>query len=86
MPRSVSPSIDGLDEITVAENQLEYKTLIASPVEFQGGGRGLVSRWRFSDEERALIAAGEDLYFLQMTGGRPMQPVEFNVGRPAWAQ
>lgn len=40
----------------------------------------IVSRWRFSDEERAQIAAGADLYLFMRTGGRPVQPVSLVVG------
>lgn len=40
----------------------------------------LVSRWRFTEAERRVIAAGADLYVFMHTGGRPVQPIGLVVG------
>lgn len=40
----------------------------------------LVSRWRLTDAERRVIAAGADLYVFMQTGGRPVQPISLVVG------
>lgn len=76
----------GAPEITVAENQGEYTDLV-SAVYGDNGGAGpitLLSRWRLTDEERARIAAGEDLYVTLQTFGRPMQPIIVQVGPDGW--
>lgn len=61
--RPVSPRIKGADEVMVAEDQLEYMPLAAAFVEYGDGSVQRICRWTFSPEERARIAAGEDIYF-----------------------
>lgn len=78
----------GAPEITLAEDQLEYKPLTVA-VYGNNAGQGprtLLSRWRFSDEERERIAAGEDLYVGLTTFGRPMQPIRVQVGPEGWVE
>jgi hypothetical protein len=79
--RSVSPRIDGADEYTIAENQLEYMPVVACQVQFSDGKIARVLRYTFTHEERAKIAAGEDLYF-----GTPatiqLVPHWFTIGFP----
>jgi DNA polymerase I-like protein with 3'-5' exonuclease and polymerase domains len=58
--RPVAPRIGG-EEIMLAEEQTEYRTLPATPVAI-GDQLGLCTRWTFTPEERAQIAAGEDLF------------------------
>jgi hypothetical protein len=61
--RPIAPRIDGADEITIAEDQHEYMTITAAHVQYADGSVHRVCRWTFTPEERAQIAAGEDLYF-----------------------
>jgi hypothetical protein len=61
--RPIAPRIDGADEITIAEHQLEYMPITACLVQFSDGDVQRVCRWTFTPEERARIAAGEDIYF-----------------------
>lgn len=42
----------------------------------------LISRWTFTDEERASIAGGADLFLTTMTFNNPFQPVMLEVGAP----
>lgn len=42
----------------------------------------LISRWTFTDEERAAIAGGADLFLTTMTFNNPFQPVMLEVGAP----
>jgi hypothetical protein len=77
--RMVAPRT-GADEITIAEDQLEYKPLVAARYQTEDGHQMLLTRWRFTDEERARIAGGEDLYLGVMTFGQPLQPLAPQVG------
>jgi len=61
--RPVSPRIDGADEVMIAEEQAEYAPLAAAIVRYENGAVERVCRWTFTPEERAKIAAGEDVYF-----------------------
>lgn len=42
----------------------------------------MLTRWRFSDAERAQIAAGADLVLTQLTFGEPFRPVHLQVSMP----
>lgn len=82
--RCVAPRT-GAPEITVAENQEEYLTVTVAVHETEGG-RSLLTRWRLTDEERQLIAAGEDLYIAQLNFGGPMTPLQAQVGAGWYAE
>lgn len=60
--RPIAPRIQGADEFVVAEEQLQYMPVVACLVQFDDE-LSRVCRWTFTPEERAKIAAGEDLYF-----------------------
>lgn len=64
--------------ITYAADQPEYRPL---PVVRLTGKEGrVISRWTLTPEERARIAAGEDLYIEMLTFHQPLQPVLPTVG------
>ncbi len=63
---------------TYAENQREYIPL-PTVVLFGPEGR-VISRFTFTPEERAAIAAGEDLYLSHLTFGGALQPILPTVG------
>lgn len=66
------------DLVTYARDQPQYRPL---PVARLHGPEGrLISRWTFTAEERAKIAAGEDLYIEVLTFGLKLQPILPNVG------
>ena len=66
------------DLVTYAKDQPEYRPL---PVARLHGAEGrVISRWTLTAEERARIAAGEDLYIELLTFGRPLQPILPTVG------
>lgn len=75
----VSPVMPGSEEIEVVlgKDQPEYVPLPA--VYLEGESRPMITRWRFTEEERLHIALGHDLVFTQMTFGNPFQPVHFQV-------
>lgn len=49
-------------EVAIAENQPEYSTLYGAYVTTDEGTTDVYARWTFTKEERARIAAGEDVY------------------------
>lgn len=57
-------------ELRVAEHQPEFLTLPSFCTTYTN-----ISRWRLTDEERAYIAAGGDLFLAQITGGGGVQPI-----------
>jgi len=79
--RAIAPRIDGSDEITIAEEQLEYAPIVAALVRYRDGQVHRVCRWTFSPEERRRIADGEDVYF-GTPAGIPLTPHYLQVGFP----
>ena len=79
--RPIAPRIDGAVEITIAEDQHEYATITAAIVQHSDGDSTRVCRWTFTPEERAKIAAGEDIYFGTIAG-IPLMPHWLSVGFP----
>jgi len=72
------------DLVTYAKDQPQYRPLQVARL--HGGEGRLISRWTFTSEERAQIAAGEDLYIELLTFGQPLQPILPTVGlRVLWA-
>lgn len=42
----------------------------------------MVSRWQLSEEERRLLVGGADVYLTLWTFGKPLQPIQLQVGCP----
>jgi hypothetical protein len=89
---AISPAT-GAEEIIFAKDQPEYAPLPVAvyTMEYAPGMEGttLLTRWRFSEEERQRIAAGEDLYLACITFGQPLQPLNIQVGGESptsWAE
>lgn len=74
----------GAPEITVAENQLEYRPLVAGVYQDPAGSVMLLTRWRLDLAARHAVARGADVYLMQVTFGQPMQPVQIQVGPSGW--
>ena len=83
-PRAIAPRV-GCPEIMLAEEQEDYLTVCVAMVAYNDGTVGAMTRWVLSDEERAQVAAGEDVYLTLLTFGQPMQPITLEIGRPDWA-
>jgi hypothetical protein len=79
--RTISPRIDGADEFTIAEDQLEYMPVTACLIHYEDGSVVRVCRWTFTPEERRAIAAGEDIYF-GTPANLPLTPHWLAVGPP----
>ena len=82
--KTVAPTV-GCPEIQLAEYQPEYETVTAARIVFSDRSIGMMTRWELDDEERERIAAGDDVYLTVYTHGRPMQPVNVEIGHPNWA-
>lgn len=76
----VSPVMPGSEEIELAKNQPEYIPLPAVYLDMKC--RPMVTRWRFTDEERAAIANGADLVAQQLTWWQKFQPINYQVVMP----
>lgn len=81
---SVSPVLTECEvsaERVIALGQEEYYPIIVARVSFEGGGIGSLTRFRFTDAERELIAKGADLILGQPHHG-PMMPVSLQLAMP----
>jgi hypothetical protein len=81
--RAVRPDT-GADEVMIAEEQHQYKTLVGAVYHTEEGVRIILTRWRLDDDERAKIAAGEDIYLGLMTFNGPLQPIIIGVDKSFW--
>lgn len=70
-----------IQEVPIAEDQHEYKSLTGAIVTFEDGARQVYARWTFTPEERTRIAAGEDVY---ISFPKNMAPHTVEL-RPEWA-
>ena len=77
--RMIAPRT-GAPEVTIAEEQEEYKPVTAALYDYADGTRGILTRWQPSPEERAAILAGEDIYVQQLNFGTPMTPMIVRCG------
>jgi hypothetical protein len=73
--------MDCIQEVPIAEDQHEYKSLIGAIVTYDDGTRQVFARWTFTPEERVRIAAGEDIY---LSFPNQMAPHSIEL-RPCWA-
>jgi hypothetical protein len=81
---SVSPVLTEFEvpaEQVVALEQEEYFPIIVARVVHAGGELSSFTRFRFTDAERELIAAGADLILGQPHHG-PMMPVSLGLAMP----
>lgn len=77
-------------EKNIAEHQPEYIPVIGLPVTLnlvdsatgetkQIENWGISVRFRFTEEERAMIAAGDDLVITQIVFGKPITPINIQL-------
>lgn len=78
----VSPVMNGSASIETVfgENQPEYIPLPA--LYLNQDNRPVITRWRFTDEEREAIANGADLVHSQLTFWHSLQPICLQVCYP----
>lgn len=77
--RMVAPQVDA-PQVTVAEDQEEFKPVTAAIVKHEQGICHLLT-FRPSAEERARLAAGEDIYISLLTFGGPIQGIIVLCGK-----
>lgn len=80
--RAIAPRTGG-EEHTLAENQTEYSpiTIAVHRDPAWGDARIFVSRWTLTDQERASLLAGEDIYVGVLLGSKDfMPPLHVEVG------
>lgn len=77
-----SPVMPGSEsiEILIAKDQPQYVTLPAVYLDRPDGN--MVTRFRLSDEERSLVAAGGDVVLQQLTFWQHFQPVNLQIVMP----
>jgi len=75
----VSPVLPGdpSPEVVLAKDQPQYEPLPI--VRLPGKEWPLISRWRFTDEERAAVTAGADVLLTQLTFGNLFHPVSLEA-------
>ena len=81
---SISPVLTECEvpsEQVVALGQEEFYPIVVARVVFESGVIGSMTRFRFSDAERELIAAGADLILGQPHHGG-MMPVSLQLAMP----
>jgi heme-degrading monooxygenase HmoA len=79
--RSVQPQVPGFEEHILARDQTEYAQLPAVFTEVESIPC-VVTRWTFTPEERAAVAAGADLWLEMLTFGERANPVKLGVECP----
>lgn len=77
--RAVAPRTGAVEQ-TIAEDQPEYQPITVALYQYMDGTKGILTRWKPNDAERAAIAAGEDIYVMQLNFGAPMVPLIVTVG------
>jgi len=86
--RMIRPQL-AVETVTLAEEQEEYLPLtvaVLSPNADLTPPYFVISAYRLSDEERAAVAAGADLYLaLTCVDGRSINPQQLIVGKEACA-
>jgi hypothetical protein len=81
---SVSPVLTEAElpsEQVIALDNREYYPIIVARVTYPDGSPGSLTRYRFTDKERELIAKGADL-ILGQPHHRAMMPVSLQLAHP----
>jgi hypothetical protein len=79
----VNPQLvpEGSRAVVIAEHQDEYRDLpsIRTPNGY------VITRWSLTDEERAAVVRGEDIYITLLSHG-PINPLFATVGPVNWRE
>jgi hypothetical protein len=75
----VSPVMPGSEpiEIVLGKDQPEYNPLPAVYLDTES--HPVITRWRFTEEERRAIADGADVILTQLTFNTPFSPIHLQV-------
>ena len=67
-------------ERVIALDQPQYSPVVILPVVYEDGTQAMAVRFRFTEEERKLIADGGDLLLTELTFGRnKFTPVQLQI-------
>jgi len=74
------PVFDGLEdkEVVYAKEQPQYIPL--RTLTSVGPDRKVYSRWTLTDDQRARVADGYDIFLELSTFGHPLQPIRMAIG------
>lgn len=78
----VSPVMPGSEEIEIVLGKGQPQYIPLPAVYLDTDSRPMITRWRFSDEERKAIAEGADLVLQQLTFREKFQPISAQVVMP----
>lgn len=82
---TISPNLEGIEEINIAQDQEEYKEIRAGATfDINSGSPLAILRWRLTPEERQRLLDGEDLWTCHLTFGQKFQPLITSIGKPDW--
>jgi hypothetical protein len=73
------PPNTGAPEIVFAADQPQFIPVTVSIYEYEHS-KGLLTRWELTEEERVRVAAGEDIYIMQLNYRTPMTPMKVRIG------
>jgi hypothetical protein len=79
MMEPVSPVMPGSTEIEIVIGKGQPQYLPLPAVYLNTAELPMITRWRLTDEERALVAAGADVVLTQLTFGRPYAPIHMQI-------
>ena len=67
-------------ERVIALDQPEYSPIVILPFVYEDGAQAMAVRFRFTEDERKLIADGGDLLLTELTFGRnKFTPVQLQI-------
>lgn len=67
------------EEVVYAKDQPEYIPLRCLVTDRENTGL-VTSRWTLTNEQRAKVSAGADVFLELMTFGQPLQPIRIAIG------
>lgn len=76
--KAIAPTTSEGRPVIFAQDQPEYEPL---PARLCADGR-VMTEWQLSEDERALIARGENVRLTLLTFGAPLQPILIHVTTP----
>lgn len=83
--KTISPNLEGIEEINIAQEQDEYFEVRAGATyDINTGSPCVILRWRLTPEERQKLLDGEDLWSCHLTFGMDFQPLMMSFGKPDW--
>lgn len=79
--RTINPGLPG-PSYSCGEEELEHSPNTFQFAKDKAGRVNIVTRWTFTPDERAAIAAGADLFCFTLVDERPQPAVGMVVGPP----